>query len=71
MKQLMKTLQCCDVDKAGLHLQKKEFNFSRVCLFVSSRKSWGVHFGDKGYIRMSRNHANHCGIASYASYPLI
>ncbi|NXX79068.1 CATS protein, partial [Urocolius indicus] len=35
------------------------------------KNSWGEHFGDKGYIRMSRNHQNHCGIASYGSYPLI
>lgn len=39
-----------------------------VCLLP---ESWGVRFGDEGYIRMARNHANHCGIASYASYPLI
>ncbi|NXO14535.1 CATS protein, partial [Oriolus oriolus] len=35
------------------------------------KNSWGVHFGDAGYIRMIRNASNRCGIASYASYPLI
>ncbi|NXE44166.1 CATS protein, partial [Ptilorrhoa leucosticta] len=35
------------------------------------KNSWGVHFGDAGYIRMVRNASNRCGIASYASYPLI
>ncbi|XP_024426046.1 cathepsin S [Desmodus rotundus] len=35
------------------------------------KNSWGLHFGDQGYIRMARNSGNHCGIASYASYPEI
>ncbi|XP_029880421.2 cathepsin S-like isoform X2 [Aquila chrysaetos chrysaetos] len=35
------------------------------------KNSWGVHFGDQGYIRMARNHGNHCGIASYGVYPQI
>ncbi|XP_010218756.1 PREDICTED: cathepsin S, partial [Tinamus guttatus] len=35
------------------------------------KNSWGEYFGDKGYIRMARNHGNHCGIASYGSYPVI
>ncbi|XP_028911912.1 cathepsin S [Ornithorhynchus anatinus] len=35
------------------------------------KNSWGLNFGEQGYIRMARNSQNHCGIANYASYPEI
>ena len=42
-----------------------------TCVHTLTGHSWGTDWGQEGYIWMSRNKNNQCGIATAALYPTV
>ncbi len=62
---------CDDSINHGVTIVGYGTNSSLGMDYYIVKNSWGTWWGDKAYILMARNKKNHCGIASYPSYPVV
>ncbi len=56
------------IDFAGIFVGYGTLGKDEYYIF---KNIWGTTWGDKGYMLMSRNKKNQCGVATLASYPIV
>ena len=65
---VLKMVKITGSSKTGIAIAIDSFNW---LIYIFLYYSWGANWGIQGYIMMSRNKDNQCGIATVASYPTV
>ncbi|XP_050295996.1 procathepsin L-like [Anthonomus grandis grandis] len=61
----------CKINKGGHAMLVVGYGRQGNSDYWLTKNSWGAHWGEGGYVKMSRNRGNNCGIADRAVYPII